>query len=145
MNTPAEIMAALASLLAAVTNLSAASVSVNDWAVQNQPYSVIVFPSLGGLQRAAYAGGYEQAHRIKLKLTVKHADPKQLYDRSAAMIPLILAALAQNDTLGLADVVTCHLAEAPVTWESPTGDSLIRDDNGVINREIDFTVTVWTT
>lgn len=144
MNTPAEIMAALAGVFANVTNLSADCVSVNDWAVQNKPYSLLIFPSLGGQQRAAYAESYEQAHRITLKLTVTHKDKRALYDNSAAMIPLVLAALRANDTLGLSDVLTCHLAGSPVTWDSPTGDTLIADNNGVLSREIDFTVTVWT-
>lgn len=137
-------MAALKTVLAGVTNLSTSTVSVNDWGVQNHPYSVVIFPSLGGQQRLLYAGGYEQAHRIKAKLCIKHQDARELYDRSAAMIPLILTALASNDGLGLAGVVTMHMDGAPVTWESPTGDAIIRDDNGVLSKEIDFTLTVWT-
>ena len=62
-----------------------------------------------------------------------------------ALIPLVLAWFRSNDTLGLSDVLTCHLEGAPLTWESPTGDAMIDDGGGVLSREIDFTVTVIAT
>lgn len=144
MATPAQIMAAMATGLATVDNLSAARVSVNDWRVQDQPYSVIIFPSLGGQQAMAAAGYWELRHRITCKLRIRDNDPTNLYDKAAAMIPLLLAWFRANDTLGLTDVLTCHLADAPLTWTSPTSDANIDDGRGVLSREIDFTVTVVT-
>ena len=137
-------MAAIAAGLATVTNLSSDRVTVNDWLVQNQPYSVMLFPSLGGQQALGAVGTWEVRHRIKVKLRVRDNDPKQLYDRTAAMIPLLLAWFRANDSLGLADVITCHLDGAPLTWGSPTNDAVIDDGGGVLSREIDFSVTVVT-
>lgn len=137
-------MAALQTTLAGVTNLSAGVVSLCDWGVQNNPYSVVIFPMLGGTQRLAYAGAYEQAHRIKAQLCVKSQNDAEIYSRCAAMIPLILAAIAANDDLGLTNVVTCHMDGAPVTWESPTGDFIEITDNGVKSKRVDFVITVYT-
>lgn len=145
MNTLPEIMTALAGVLATVPGLSTATVAPNDWRLQNQPCSAIIFPSLGGEQRALAAEDcYQQLHRITIKLTVRHQNELALYTISDAMVSLILAALREHDTLDLAEVVTCHMAGAPVTWQAPTGHSIIQD-GGVLSREIDFTVTVWTT
>lgn len=138
-------MAALQTVLGGVTNLSASTVSVNDWGVQNNPYSVVIFPSLGGQQMALAAiDEWQQIHRIKARLNIKHQSDTELYTRSSAMIPLILAALQTNDTLGLANVMTCHYEGFPVTWDSPTGDAIAVDDNGVKNKMIDFVVSVVT-
>lgn len=142
---PTEIMAAMAAGLATVTNLSTARVSVCDWTVQNQPYSVIIFPSLGGRQDNTSAGGWMQIHRIKAKLRIRDNNPQALYTKSATMIPLVLAWFQAHDSLGLTDVITCHLDGAPLTWESPTGDALFDDGGGVLSREIDFVVSVLVT
>lgn len=137
---PAEIMAAMATGLATVTNLSTARVSLNDWKVQNQPYSVLIFPSLGGRQQQDTFGSWEQVHRITAKLRIRDNDPQGLYTKSAAMIPLLLTWFRANDSLGLADVLTAH-AE-PLTWSSPTGDAVLDDGNGVLSKEVDFVVSV---
>jgi hypothetical protein len=137
---PAEIMAAIATGMATVTNLSTTRVSVNDWKVQNQPYSVIVFPSLGGRQEQDTYGTWIQVHRITVKLRIRDNDPQGLYTKSAAMIPLLLTWFRSNDRLGLTDVETAHVE--PLTWSSPTGDAVIDDGNAVLSREIDFTVSV---
>lgn len=137
---PTEIMAAIATGLATVTNLSAARISVNDWKVQNQPYSVLIFPSLGGRQQQDTFGTWEQVHRITAKLRIRDNDNQELYTKSAAMIPLLLTWFRANDRLGLADVLTAH-AE-PLTWASPTGDAVLDDGGGVLSREVDFAVTV---
>lgn len=145
MATPAQIMAAMAAGLATVTNLSTARVSVLDWTVQNQPYSVVIFPSLGGSQQRGAVGSWDVRHRIRVKLRIRDNSPQALYTNSAAMIPLLLAWFRANDDLGLADVITCHLDGAPLTWEEPYGDALLDDGGAVLSREIDFTVTVVTT
>lgn len=137
---PAEIMAAMATGLATVTNLSATKVSVNDWKVQNQPYSVLIFPSLGGRQDQDTYGTWEQIHRITVKLRIRDNDPTGLYTKSAAMIPLLLTWFRANDRLGLADVLTAH-AE-PLTWSSPTGDAVLDDGAGTLSKETDFTIAV---
>jgi hypothetical protein len=141
---PSEIMAAIKAGLATVTNLSAATVSVNDWTVRNNPYSVIIFPSLGGQQEMAAAGEWWVTHKIKCKLTIRHNDVKKLHDNAATMIPLVLAWFRANDGLGLADVVTCHLQGGALTWASPSGDNVYDDGGGVLSREIDFSVSVVT-
>jgi len=137
-------MAAIATGLATVTNLSAARVSVKDWTVQNYPYSVLIFPSLGGQQSIADSLTWDVRHRIKVKLSVKHPDAGEQYTRLSMMLPLILAWFRANDSLGLADVITCHLDGAPLTWDSPTGDAGVDYGGGVLGREIDFVVTVVT-
>jgi hypothetical protein len=137
---PTEIMAAIAAGLATVTNLSTARVSVNDWTVQNQPYSALVFPSLGGRQEAETFDGWLLTHRIKVKLRIRANNPQALYTNSAAMIPLLLTWFRAHDDLGLADVRTCH-GEA-LTWSSPTGDANYDDGAGTLSREIDFVVSV---
>jgi hypothetical protein len=142
---PAEIMAAIAAGLATVTNLSAARVSLNDWTIQNQPYSALVFPSLGGSQELSGAGSWLQAHRIKVRLRIRDNNPQALYTKSAAMIPLVLAWFRSNDSLGLADVLTCHMESAPLTWDSPTGDAVLDDGNGVLSKEIEFAISVQVT
>lgn len=143
---PTEIMAAIAAGLATVTNLSTARVSVCDWTVQNQPYSALVFPSLGGRQDlAAGSDSWLQTHRIKVRLRIRDNNPQALYTKSAAMIPLVLTWFRSNDSLGLSDVITCHLEGAPLTWDSPTGDAVLDDGNGVLSKEIDFVVSVLVT
>ena len=137
---PTEIMAAMATGLATVTNLSSARVSVNDWKVQNQPYSVLIFPSLGGRQEKATFDGWDLTHRITCKLRIRDNDPQGLYTKSATMIPLILTWFRANDRLGLADVATCH--GEPLTWSSPTGDAVLDDGGGVLSKETDFTISV---
>jgi|WetSurMetagenome_2_1015567.scaffolds.fasta_scaffold25894_2 hypothetical protein len=137
---PTEIMAAIATGMATVTNLSTTRVSVNDWKVQNQPYSVLIFPSLGGRQEQDTFGTWEQLHRITVKLRIRDNDPQGLYTKSATMIPLVLTWLRNNDRLGLADVETCHAD--PLTWSSPTSDAVIDDGGGVLSREVDFSVSV---
>jgi hypothetical protein len=138
---PTEIMAALAAGLATVDNLSANRVSVNNWGVRNNPYSVIIFPSLGGSQTAATMGnGWDTVHKIKCKLTIRNNDVAKLHDNAAAQIPLLLTWFRANDQLGLADVMTCH-AEA-LTWASPNGDAVYDDGGGVLSREIDFVLSV---
>jgi hypothetical protein len=137
---PTEITAAIAAGLATVTNLSTARVSVNDWTVQNQPYSVLVFPSLGGRQEQETFDSWLLTHRITCKMRIRDNNPQGLYTKSAAMIPLILTWFRTHDDLDLADVRTCH-SEA-LTWSSPTGNANYDDGNGVLSREIDFTVSV---
>lgn len=141
---PAEIMAAIAAGMATVTNLSASTVSVNNWLVRNNPYSMIIFPSLGGTQEMADVDSWFVTHRIKCKLTIRHNDVAKLHDNAAAMIPLVLAWFRANDRLGLTDVLTCHLQGQPLTWSSPTGDQNYDDGGGVLSREIDFAVAVVT-
>jgi hypothetical protein len=142
---PTEIMAAIATGLATVTNLSTARVSVCDWTIQNQPYSALVFPSLGGSQELASSSSWMQVHRIKIKLRIRDNNPQDLYVHSAVMIPLVLTWFRTNDTLGLADVITCHLEGSPLAWSSPTGDATIDDGGGVLSKEIDFVISVAVT
>jgi len=138
-------MAAIAAGMATVTNLSTARVAVNDWTVQNQPYSALVFPSLGGQQARASSSSWFQTHKIKVKLRIRDNNPQALYTNSAAMIPLILTWFRTNDTLGLAGVLTCHYEGSPITWDSPTGDAMFDDGGGVLSKEIDFVISVLTT
>ena len=131
----------MAAGLANVAHLSAATVSVNSWTVRNNPYSVLIFPSLGGQQEAVtIPSGWNVTHRIKVKLTIRHNDVAKLHDNAAVMIPLVLAWFRANDQLGLADVLTCHAS--PLTWSSPSGDQLFDDGGGVLSREVDFVVSV---
>ena len=141
---PAEIMVAIASGMATVGSLSLATVSVNDWTVRNNPYSMIIFPSLGGSQELSAVDTWQVTHRIKCKLTIRNSDVKKLHDNAAAMIPLVLAWFRDNDQLGLDDVLTCHLQGQPLTWQSPSGDQVFDDGGGNLSREIDFTVAVVT-
>lgn len=138
-------MAAMETGLATVTNLSAASVSTKDWLVQNRPYSVLIFPSLGGQQSRITVGAWEVRHQITCRLRVCDDVEQRLYDKMAAMIPLVLAWFRANDSLGLDDVITCHGEGAPITWVSTSADALIDTGaSGVLAREVDFTVTVIT-
>jgi hypothetical protein len=138
---PTEIMAAIARGMAGVANLSATTVSVNNWLVRNNPYSMIIFPSLGGSQTpATMPDGWDVVHKIKCKLTVRNNDIAQLHNNTATMIPLVLAWFRAHDDLGLADVMTSHAA--PLTWQSPNGDQIYDDGGGVMSREIDFEVSV---
>lgn len=143
MNTPSEIMAALQIILAGVDNLSEDTVSIGDWCVQVQPYSVIVLPPVSGQQSLLHVDGWEQVHRLRCKLTIKHQDAQTLGERVADMVPLILAALRDNDTLGLAGVVTCHPETAPVQYELVTGEQPV-DEYGVLRQEVDFLISVVT-
>ena len=115
-----------------------------DWTVQNQPYSVLIFPSLGGRQENTSVrrlGCRRTASRCKLR--IRDNDPQALYTKSAAMIPLVLTWFRSNDSLGLADV--SRATDGPLTWESPTGDAVLDDGNGVLSKEIDFVISVLVT
>jgi hypothetical protein len=139
---PTEIMAAIARGMATVTNLSASTVNVNgDFTVRDNPYSMMLFPWLGGrMEPATMGSGWNVTHRIKCKLTVRSNNAQRLSTDMHTMISLVLTWFRANDQLGLSDVETC--SETPLQWDSPTGDVPYNDGGGVLSREVDFVISV---
>lgn len=143
---PTEIMAAIATGLATVTNLATSTVTVNDYRVLNNAYAVVITPGLAGEQSLSTVGGWEQVHRINVLLSLRSNDISLLFARGAAMIPLVLAWFRTNHTLGLADVLGCQTDSEPIRWASTTGaNEFVDDGSGVLRKEIVFTVPVWVT
>ena len=58
------------------------------------------------------------------------------------MIPLILTGSARMTRSVYPMLMTRHQEGSPLTWDSPTGDAMYDDGNGVLSKEIDFAISV---
>ena len=138
-STLTNVLDAIVAGLAGVTNLSTSAVSKYDYRMLNLPYAVVVTPAFEGQQSIESAdGSYVVVHRVRVMLSVaQRGDVQDLMGNVATMVPLILTWFRANDSLGLADCLSCHWE--PLTWASAAE---IMAENGVLSKEVTFTVAV---
>jgi hypothetical protein len=138
-STLVNVLDAIVTGMATVTNLSSTAVTKFDYRVLDLPYSAAVTPELSGEQSIATAdAGYLVVHRVKLQITVtQRGDVQDLMAAAAAMIPLVLTWFRANDRLGLTDCLSAHWE--PLTWRAT---DTIEEAGGVLRKSIVFTATI---